>query len=386
MSYPFDFRYYIIDPDEGGPVRGQLYDCLGKAGKLLTDSKEFFPVSFNCFFDPNEEPGCEKLVKDIECSGITEVSVIAPTVIAQAPANGNSFQLVISGFVKTPVIKAVYPSFQGNRYAKAESDDQKWVYISVDGCETGYRDIGSISDKSFKQLSSILESEDMGFTDIVRQWNYIPDIVSLAGQAGLVSQNYQEFNEIRAKWYTSGGLSRDFPAATGIGTRGNTIRLQAIAARPGKGFRILSLRNPVQQNAHQYSKDKLVGTIRKSAPLFERGKVIFGAGRGYIWVSGTAAIRGEESIAAGLTGQTNITCDNIENLISLKNLKDHGLDIHDTNIDPVYIRAYVKYRADGSAVKNILDKRYPGAIIHVLEGDVCRDELLVEVEAEFSIG
>ncbi|MCD6346064.1 MAG: hypothetical protein J7L96_01455, partial [Bacteroidales bacterium] len=72
-------------------------------------------------------------------------------------------------------------------------------------------------------------------------------------------------------------------------------------------------------------------------------------------------------------------------LISPDNLIRAGLEIEDFVIDPVYIRAYVKPGYDGIVVENYLKELYPTAMVHVLTADICRPELLVEIEAEFRL-
>ena len=183
----------------------------------------------------------------------------------------------------------------------------------------------------------------------------------------------------------SNGLSNNFPAATGIGTEGKVVRLEIIACTPSDSFRLYSIQNPDQQNAHEYSKKQLVGDVKESTPLFERGKMIFGEGKGHIWVSGTAAIKGEESVDGDIMQQTRTTCENIDRLIDSENLVRTGLPKSVYIIKPLYIRAYVKHRKDGNGVRRFLEEKYHGALIHVLKADVCREELLVEIEGEFSI-
>ena len=53
--------------------------------------------------------------------------------------------------------------------------------------------------------------------------------------------------------------------------------------------------------------------------------------------------------------------------------------------EPSYIRAYVKDLKDGPYVQEFLDGHYSGATIHVLQADICREELVVEIEAEFRV-
>lgn len=385
MAFPFEFRYHLIKPETGQSPERQLADCFDKLRAFIGENNILYPVSFIWFFEHSDIYDCEGLTEIIEESGISGLIRLKPTIIAQAPADGTAFHIMILCVENTGNGNVEYSSVSDNPYVSIKADGQHWAFINVDGCKSRHAGIRQNAEYSFSLLDSIFSREGLSFKDIVRQWNYIPDIVDMHMEDDILRQNYQEFNEVRGKWYSIHGLDKDFPAATGIGTAGNMVRLEVIAARTGKKCHLITIHNPVQQNAHQYSSDKLVGSIKKSTPLFERAKMVFCEGRGHIWVSGTAAIRGEESVEGDLAMQTVVTCDNIDQLIRAGNLQNAGLPKGGYEIQPVYVRAYVKFRYDGPQVHKLLETRYPGALIHVLTGDVCRDELLVEVEAEFTV-
>ena len=387
MFYPYSYQYKIIKPDTKGPISGQLESCLEQ---LLIASKSWqstvYLLKVNLFFKPEGEIDCSFINRSIENSGFYSEVGVRPVIIAQSPTDGSAIQITMTGIDKSVDEEVKYHTDKSRSYVSLESDGQHWLYIGDKGCNSGNASIRDCAESSFKRLDSILEEEGLSYSNILRQWNYIPDIVCVDINENGELQNYQEFNEVRGHWYRKRNLLKDFPAATGIGTMGESVRLEIIAGATDDGYQIFSLINPTQKNAHQYSEDKLVGNIKESTPLFERGKMIFGNGKGHIWVSGTAAIKGEESISGDVIEQSNITCENIDRLIAPENLYKTGLPKSGYKINPVYVRAYVKYGKDGPKVRKYLEEKYPGALTHVLEADVCRDELLVEVEAEFSVG
>ncbi len=76
-----------------------------------------------------------------------------------------------------------------------------------------------------------------------------------------------------------------------------------------------------------------------------------------------------------------VTIDNIRNLISAENLKEIGLnDLNPEKKSFSYIRTYVKHQKDISAVKAICEKQFKSENFQYLVSDICRDDLLVEIE------
>ena len=364
----------------------QLESCLKQVLVVFNDWQSVVCLlKINLFFKPEGEIDCSFINRSIENSHLLSEVDVCPVIIAQSPTDGSAIQITMTGIDLPDDEKVKCHSDKAKSYVSIKSTGQQWLYIGAKGCSSSDLTIRDSTESSFKQLDSVLDQEGLSFNNILRQWNYIPDIVCIKLNENDERQNYQEFNEVRGGWYRKRNLLKDFPAATGIGTRGEIVRLEIIAGAVDDAYNVYSLLNPGQQNAHQYSEGKLVGSIKESTPLFERGKMIFGNGKGHIWVSGTAAIKGEESIPGDVLEQSNITCENIERLIDVSNLRELGLPSGNYDISARYIRAYVKYLSDGPLVRELLVNLYPDTLVHVLEADVCRDELLVEIEAEFSI-
>ena len=386
MFYPFDYQYHIIRPGAGLTSSSQILDCIEKINQFVAiEDSDRIIVRINWFFKQTTDLNCDKINALFLTKHYAGDFVVSPSFIAQAPTDGTNLQVVITCLKGVSNTEVITNSLKGISYVSISDSDQKWVYFGGSGCQSSEFDVRHKSERSFQQIKDILTQTGLSFIDIIRQWNYVTDILGQDASGQGIRQNYQEFNEVRGKWYASNGLTHDFPAATGIGTLGKGVRLEILAGKVEKGFEIFSLKNPIQQDAHQYSQEKLVGAVRETTPLFERGKMVFGQGHGHIWVSGTAAIRGEESIGGSVLEQTEVTCDNIDQLVNVDNLMDSGLSQGNYFLKPLYIRGYVKQSDDGPAVRQFLHERYPEALVHVLTADVCREELLVEIEGEFSI-
>ena len=227
----------------------------------------------------------------------------------------------------------------------------------------------------FDQASHILCQEGMECEDIVRQWNYLEDITGVLHG----NQCYQDFNDARSHFYGSSAWGNGYPAATGIGMQQGGVLIDFNAIKGA--VCITPLDNDWQRAAHVYSDDVLIchrNDTGKGTPKFERGKSVADASSELIYISGTAAIRGEESIpATDVLVQTEVTLENIQHLIGLEEGWKH-MPAHLGHLG--LLRVYLKRPEDATVVKEELDKLCPGLPISYLYADICREELLVEIE------
>jgi enamine deaminase RidA (YjgF/YER057c/UK114 family) len=124
----------------------------------------------------------------------------------------------------------------------------------------------------------------------------------------------------------------------------------------------------------------------KHPPQFERALLLSRKVNSTLFISGTASIIGQDTIGIDdVEKQTIVTIDNINNLTDQKRI---GRIFSDTDQDwgkYILIRVYVKSQEDFSKVQSICAARFPGVQMTLIESDICRDNLLVEIEAEFLI-
>ena len=231
------------------------------------------------------------------------------------------------------------------------------------------------SEQVFGKAEEMLKAEQMSFGDIVRQWNYLERITDIV----YGNQCYQDFNDVRTLFYASSAWESGYPAATGIGTQygGILIDFNAVSGEVD----IVPLDNDWQRAAHVYSDEVLIShraDTEKGTPKFERGKSVSDRRQEVIYISGTATIRGEESVTTGdVLLQTEITLENIQHLIGLEEGREN-LPEHSGKLG--LLRVYLKNEEDAPAVKADLDKLCPDLPIAYLYADVCREELLIEIE------
>jgi chorismate lyase/3-hydroxybenzoate synthase len=215
----------------------------------------------------------------------------------------------------------------------------------------------------------------------VRFWAFIPEIHAHMG-AGL--DRYMAFNAGRFAAYSAryGGrqaLSRSVATGSAIGFGQERLVLHCLAgAEPGA-----PLENPRQVPAYNYS--RRYGPL---PPCFARAtRIADGGGQGQrLLVGGTASIRGEDSLHVGdLAGQVKETLGNLASLVSLACGGGTG-----TAREPELeawlprFRELRIYRPRRAEADRILDLVVPGfrgvSRVELLEAELCRAELLVEVE------
>ncbi len=230
----------------------------------------------------------------------------------------------------------------------------------------------------------LLANERQGHSieDLLRTWIYIGNITEGPHdhtRYQIVNAARREiFNELKL---SSGEKKTKFPASTGIGTHSTSINLGYLSCKvKTKGdYRVVSLENRRQASAFDYPKEESL-----VAPLFSRAMAILGAAEAMIFVSGTASIIGAKSVyLADIERQTRQTIDNISLLLCARLLSDYDCYPTRTGLECVVCyTVYVKHRDDFAVVQSICESLLPAqAIATYVEADICRNELLVEIEA-----
>ncbi len=313
---------------------------------------------------------------------------IIPTtsVISQTPEKGSLLlELTIIKDLKTAEI-----SFRKN-------DESSWFIIEKEGIkiliasgfgqDSGENNILDQSDTAFRKLNTILGEEDFEFSDIIRQWNYIEQITDTVIHKDEKSQNYQVFNDVRSRYYSQSVFKNGFPAATGIGTEFGGVTIDIIAAKFDDRYSVVPVKSPVQLDAYSYSKKVLaenhsMNDFSRTTPKFERAKILETPGSDVIFISGTAAIKGQmSSNEISVEQQTEMTIQNILSLISAGNLLRNGLRTSQ-KAEMLNLRVYVKHKKDMNQVKEICQKHFPETPCIYVAADICRPELLVEIEGQ----
>ena len=208
---------------------------------------------------------------------------------------------------------------------------------------------------------------------LLRLWNYLADI-NLA-RAG--SERYRQFNAGRQLAFLAARRSAfdGAPAASALGTRGGPLRVYFLAG----GAAPLAIENPRQVSAYRYP-----DAYGPRSPTFSRAALAnVGAGRQALFISGTASIVGHATVHGGdVRRQTEESLLNIATLLQVAGARA-GLTLA---LRDLVATVYLRHAADLASVREVFERTVglgsPAArAAAYLEADICRSDLLVEIEA-----
>ncbi|MFA7677224.1 MAG: ATP-binding protein, partial [Candidatus Omnitrophota bacterium] len=298
--------FCAVEPGEGETTSEQLRYCLRQMKPLINSGGKV--VKQTILFKAGssiEFREVKKLLQN-ELTKFFGDSSPPTSFIAQRPLSNK--QLFFEARIITPKkgqdVEIEYKDSQGVKYTVVKHDGLKWVY-AAGITDDAKQDRLSQSQAAFEIMESILKEEGLKFNDVLRQWNYIEDIVGYTADG--TKQMYQIFNDVRSLYYAKADFSQaGYPAATGIGTQAGGIVLEFIALDKSARSDVLvaGIKNLKQINAHEYRQRKLEGEAieavgKKTTPKFERAKIVLIEKSGriyvYLYISGTASIRGEDT-------------------------------------------------------------------------------------------
>lgn len=205
---------------------------------------------------------------------------------------------------------------------------------------------------------------------LLRTWNYFPGITDPAGSQ---SSRYDLFCSARLLAMQACNAENSiYPAATVIGNRNPVLQIYFLAGdAPG-----IAVENPRQTSAYDYPT-----TDVQAPPLFSRGVLKPWGERMHFYVSGTASIVGHETRHVDDVGaQLNESLNNVETLVVHANHR-HRTQLNAQD-DLLCMKVYVRHRRDVPHIQRVLAARLPSTTPRILLlGEMCRTDLLVEIEA-----
>ncbi len=199
---------------------------------------------------------------------------------------------------------------------------------------------------------------------LYRVWNFVPAINDATD--GL--ENYRSFCVGRSRAFQSvygADCEVRMPAASGVGNASGQLAMLFLCGREAP----IHLENPLQVPAYKYP-----SLYSPRAPSFARATVAGDAA----FVAGTASIRGHKSIGVGDLGkQLEVSVGNLQEM--LRRIASTGMDLAARQR---HIVAYVRNPQDLPETRAYLDQHLltDGDRVVYLEADVCRSDLLVEIE------
>lgn len=223
-------------------------------------------------------------------------------------------------------------------------------------------------EKAYATMQMLLR--DLGYRPF-RMWNYISRI-NEPNADGL--ERYRDFSQGRAEAFEAAGENwmAELPAATGIGSLSGGVVICCLATRSQQPRHF---ENPRQMPAYHYPRQ-----YGPRSPSFARATLLPGStGADSLYVSGTASVVGHRTVHPDdIREQCNTTVDNLNHLLAHVGRsigKDVGIK------DFRFAKAYVRHAEDIPYVEKEMRQVFgPDTELRLLNVDICRDDLLVEVE------
>lgn len=228
------------------------------------------------------------------------------------------------------------------------------------------------TESAYRQVFALLDT--LHYPYLFRFWNYIADINTHS--FGL--ERYSQFNLGRQDAFLAHGrdVAGNVPAACALGFGQESLAQGqlTIAFLAGR-VAPLNIENPRQTSAYQYPQQ-----YGPRSPTFSRASLVRLGQNEVLFVSGTASIVGHATLHPDdVVAQTRETMTNIEAVLAEANrlASQPGFDL-----SGLHYKVYVRHSADLAQIRAEL-AHYVGDELKAiyLQADVCRQDLLLEIEA-----
>ena len=236
------------------------------------------------------------------------------------------------------------------------------------GAQTGKTPLQAAAESAYRAIFAATDA--LHFPIILRFWNYIADING--NSHGI--ERYRQFNIGRQDGFLASGhaITGSVPAASAVGFATGPLTVSFLA---GRSVTPVAVENPRQVSAYRYPTD-----YGPRSPTFSRASIVRMDDRDIMFLSGTASIVGHRSLHEGdVVAQTRETLANIRAVVSEANRAAPHAGF--TPGDLCY-KVYVRHREHVGAIHEELRRELGASARFVfLQADICREDLLVEIEA-----
>ncbi|MFC4726892.1 pteridine-dependent deoxygenase [Coralloluteibacterium thermophilus] len=245
----------------------------------------------------------------------------------------------------------------------AYAHDGRLAFVAFEVVE-GEAGIGAAAREAYARLGAFLQGTP--YRHPLRIWNYFDDITLGEGD----DERYRHFCVGRAQGL--GEVPRQFAAATGIGCQrpagpDSVLQVYALCAREAG----TAIENPRQVSAYRYPRQ-----YGPQPPSFARAMHAAGLP---LMLSGTASIVGHETVHAGdVAAQLGETLLNLDSLVQAAAAADPA---HPPRLGAeAVLKAYVRHPETAPQIAGILAERLPQTPVLLLAADICRRDLLLEID------
>ena len=213
-----------------------------------------------------------------------------------------------------------------------------------------------------------------GFSHLLRMWNYFPGIN--ADQSGL--ERYRRFCVGRHQAFSThdNEFISSLPAASAVGTQSGPLQVLFLAGKQaGRPFE-----NPRQISAYEYP-----SVYGPKSPSFARATLYSTSTGCQLFVAGTASIVGHAT--RHHSDPAKQTVETLSNIDAILNRVCHeGQEVRGIETPEGLLKVFVRHQKYFPAVREVLEAHElgKGPKLYVL-GEMCRKELLVEIEGMWSL-
>lgn len=265
------------------------------------------------------------------------------------------------------------PLTQGRRGNLQYSHDEAVLFGSIALPEAGFEPgdktpLHQATESAYRRIFSLLD--ELRFPHPFRFWNYIAGI----NDHSFGVERYRQFNSGRQDAFLAHGrdVTGRVPAACALGSAQGPLTIAFLAGRVAP----LSIENPRQTSACEYPLQ-----YGPRSPTFSRACLVRLGDEEVLFISGTASVVGHATLhPADVVAQTRETMVNIKAVLAEANRLSSrpGFDPAD-----MHYRVYVRHAADLALIRAELARCVGGAPLKAvyLQADVCRSDLLLEIEA-----
>ena len=397
-------------PRTGNTLQEQARDALHTIEAVIREkSTQGAIVQQTVFMNGREElDECRQVIREFYGADMP-----ATTYVAQPLCDGKLLSIVALGICQST--GDVEIERHSENLVVTRCQGVAWAYCGHIIPNTSATSVYARSLNAFGRMQEVLGSRGFDYDQVFRTWLYLGDIVGPEKN----TQRYKELNRARADFYKDMRFVADkvpsnikhivYPASTGIGTccsRPSAVcQTQGCLSNNGvcttkepdnqcsacadvvmscialssqdKDLVLVPLENPGQTAAFDYGAD-----YSPRSPKFSRAMAVTTQGYALTFISGTASITDSESrFLDDIEGQTHQTLDNMEALVTEENFKRHGMPGHGGTLkDLALVRVYVKRQEDYAKARAIVEARLGELPTVFALADVCRPELLIEME------
>lgn len=368
----------MVTPEGGGDFRDQVWEAMSTMRTILRQQNEPMALTVQTVFVDRAEnvPKARRMFEAYYGDHLPLTCFVV-----QPPCDGRGIAIE-AWAISTRTVEVKYHSPQ---LVTVTHDGLRWIHAAAGSLKQQGRTAYEQSAEAFEGMRAVLASAGASFEDVVRTWLYQGGITNMEGDI----ERYRELNRARTDFFANipfhaRRLARSqdgraiYPASTGIGTLEHGLITTCLALQTDRDdVQLMPLENPLQTPSFDYPQH-----YSPKTPKFARAMAVRIGDHVTTWISGTASIVNSETVHKGDAAmQTEQTLTNIERLIDADNFTRLGWPGTGATLDDLAkVRVYVKHHEDYEKCKAVCERRLGRIPAIYAQADVCRPDLLVEIE------